>query len=171
MCCFKRKYIDWQIRKANVARKKRFPDMMSAHSVCVLFESKYVSDEVFAELNGLLKHKFKSVRYIVLRKKKDMQEYLSCVSAFSRKEVFWGKPSQSVVDNFLSQKDDLLIDLTLKESLPLKYLAGISGAECKCGLTKDDYALYDFEIRNLQSDSTIDLLKNMLKYLEMIKTK
>ena len=171
MCCFRRKYVDWRIRKVNVARSKRFPDMESSLSVCVLFRTKDVSDEAFAEMDGLLNRKFKTVRYVVLRQRKDLAEYLSGVTSFSRKDTFFGKPSQWIVDDFLSHKDDLLIDLTLKESLPLKYLVGVSAAACKCGLTKTGYGSYDFEIRNLQSVSSLDLLGCVLKYLEMIKNK
>ena len=53
---------------------------------------------------------------------------------FSNTELNWyGKPQGMVIDNFLSEDYDILIDLSLKKFYPLTYLAVASPAKFKVG--------------------------------------
>jgi len=81
------------------------------------------------------------------------------------------KPFEKIEENFLNGEYDLLIDLTTREILPLKYLLGISKALCRCGMKKKGYSFYDLEIDVSAKTKGTELLKQILYYLSTIKTK
>ncbi len=171
MYYFRRKYVNWQIRKANVLRTKEYVGLTNAKSVCVLFCAKDVTQETFTKIKNQLEHHFESIKFIAYQNDKNVIEYDGDVLNFSKKQTCFCKPEKRITDEFLTNHSDLLIDLTLKEKLPLKYLVAVSASKCKCGLSKECYDIYDVEIRKEETPSVGDLLSYILKYLEMIKTK
>ena len=66
---------------------------------------------------------------------------------FSNEELNWyGKPQGMVIDNFLKEDFDILIDLTLTKFYPLTYLAVASPSKFKVGRTRTDVDVFDFKI-------------------------
>ena len=167
----KRKYINWQIKSQKVKREKAFVDWQTAENVVVLMafdtqkntllesvlrklSEKNVSVWCYLPLKGFLRQDFEQVTYVNL----DSVSFLQ-------------KPNKIVTNKFLSQPADLLLDLTTKEILPMKYLAAISKATCRCGLKKEGYGFYDFEIDCKGKVQETELLEQILHYLSIIKTK
>ncbi len=92
---------------------------------------------------------------------------------YNRKDINWyGKPSGNYVNDFLKQEFDILIDLTLSDSYPTKYLAALSVAKFKVGKGgKDKDKIFDFMIK-LNNDTTLDEFISLLTlYLEIINKK
>ncbi|MBL7884451.1 MAG: hypothetical protein JNL69_10315, partial [Bacteroidia bacterium] len=49
---------------------------------------------------------------------------------FSLKELNWlGKPTSNIIDNFINEEYDLLIDLNIHDHFALKYIASLSKAK------------------------------------------
>lgn len=82
---------------------------------------------------------------------------------FSVKELNWfGKPSNMVVQNFMNEKYDLLIDLNINDHFPLKYISALSKAEFKVG----KYNEKDIEIFDMMIDS--DNTKTLKYFLRQV---
>lgn len=84
---------------------------------------------------------------------------------FSLKELNWmGKPSSVVINNFINEEWDLLIDLNVHDHFPLRYIASVSKAKFKVGKFKEeDENIYDMMI---DSDGT-KTLKYFLRQVDI----
>jgi hypothetical protein len=92
---------------------------------------------------------------------------------YDRKDINWyGKPSGNYVNEFLKQEFDILIDLTLVEFFPTKYISALSRAKFKVGKGgKDKEKIFDFMIK-LNDDTTLDeYISLVTHYLEIINKK
>lgn len=87
---------------------------------------------------------------------------------FSAKELNWfGKPSAVVVQNFINEEYDLLIDLNISNHFALKYIAALSKASFKVGkYNEKNTQLYDMMI---DSDNT-KTLKYFLRQVDIYLT-
>lgn len=84
---------------------------------------------------------------------------------FSSKEINWlGKPTTHIIDNFMNEEYDLLIDLNIHDHFPLKYIAALSQAKFKVGKYKEeDETIYDMMI---DADNT-QTLKYFLRQVDI----
>ncbi|MCW3085256.1 MAG: hypothetical protein JWP12_2622 [Bacteroidetes bacterium] len=87
---------------------------------------------------------------------------------FSHKEVNWfGKPTTHIIDNFIAEEFDLLIDLNIHDHFSLKYIAALSKAKFKAGKYKEeDESIYDMMI---DADNT-QTLKYFLRQVDIYIT-
>ena len=84
---------------------------------------------------------------------------------YSAKEMNWlGKPNSIVIQNFISEEFDLLIDLNVKNHFSLRYIAALSKARFKVG----KYAKHDEEIYDMMIDS--DNTKTVKYFLKQVDT-
>lgn len=82
---------------------------------------------------------------------------------FSQKEINWlGKPSAMVIQNFISEEYDVLLDLNIHDHFPLKYVAALSKATFKVG----KYSLQDVDIYDMMIDS--DNTKTLKYFLRQV---
>jgi len=82
---------------------------------------------------------------------------------FSQKELNWmGKPSGVVVQNFINEEYDLLIDLNVHDHFPLKYMCALSRARFKVG----KYSLADTDMYDMMIDA--DNTKTVKYFLRQI---
>lgn len=89
---------------------------------------------------------------------------------FSNKDLNWyGKPQGMVIDNFIKEDYDILIDLTLTKSYPLTYMAVASPAKFKVGRCRADISVFDLSI-DITKDQSLDaLIKEITHYLNRIE--
>lgn len=167
----KRKYINWQIRSQKVKRQKAFVDWSSASDVVVLLSLDSPNNKLIETILTMLQEKNVSLWCYIPTKDYIRQDFQSVTYIKSDSVSFFQKPNKIITNKFLAQPADLLLDLTTKEVLPTKYLAGISNATCRCGLKKPDYGFYDFEISSTGKMKEAELLEQILHYLSIIKTK
>ena len=87
---------------------------------------------------------------------------------FSAKELNWfGKPSSMVIQNFIAEEYDLLIDLNINDHFPLKYISALSKANFKVGkFNEKGVEIYDMMI---DSDNT-KTLKYFLRQVDIYLT-
>jgi hypothetical protein len=87
---------------------------------------------------------------------------------FSAKEINWfGKPTAMVVQNFINEEYDVLLDLNINDHFPLKYITALSKASFKVGkYNEKDIEIYDMMI---DSDNT-KTLKYFLRQVDLYIT-
>jgi hypothetical protein len=92
---------------------------------------------------------------------------------FSLKDLNWQlKPSGVIVENFIKEEYDILIDLNAKEHFPLFYISSLSHARYKVGSdTAKDTSIYDMLIGTAGEKGLKPLLRNMDTYLLMLNRK
>ncbi len=173
---WKRKYIDSNansfLKKNKKARDKRFMNWDDVESVVLLLDIEHINHALFSKLYQKVSEKKKVKVWCLIPKYDPRTGDSENVFFFDRKSIsFLEKPNKIIVGKFLAETFDVLIDLTRKESLPLKYLAEISMAHCKCGLEKPFYDFYDLKMSMSAGATEEQLLDQILFYLRTIKTK
>lgn len=136
-----KQYIFDYLRKRVPARSPRFPHMDSPLKVLVIYESDVL------ERNDALK----AIRQDLLRRQMDVtmwgfvekKEITSLVLPQSRilglaDYSLFGKPRDYVLKDLQAEHYDLLIDLTTRALLPLRYIALYADADFKAGLNLGD---------------------------------
>lgn len=89
---------------------------------------------------------------------------------FSSKEINWfGKPTTHIIDNFLEEEYDLLIDLNIHDHFPLKYISARSKAKFKVGKFKEgDESIYDMMIDADNTQTLKYFLRQIDTYITML---
>jgi hypothetical protein len=93
--------------------------------------------------------------------------------AFCLKDLNWYRiPHGNVVQNFIAEEHDILIDLSLRDHLPLQYIVAKSRARFKVGRLSDANAHFlDMMIDTAGANSLPQLIANIDRYLLMINAK
>lgn len=89
---------------------------------------------------------------------------------FSKKDINWFfKPIHTKVRDFIEKDFDILIDLSMKDSLPLKFISGLSVAHCRIGrFSEENKACYDIMIDLQKPLSLHDYILQIIHYLTVI---
>jgi hypothetical protein len=165
-----KKYIDFNIcqREKKNSRKKHFVNFQEASGIQLLLSSE--NEKEIGEIMKMLENK--RVSAWVFNPRENSLKNTVSLHLLTKKDIsILQKPSEKIEKKFLSETYDLLIDLTTHEILPLKYLLGISVAPCRCGMKKKGYPFYDLEIAAPAKTKGIELLKQILHYLNVIQAK
>jgi hypothetical protein len=107
---------------------------------------------------------------------KELPHYLHAklnFDALCQKDLNWYRiPHGNVVQNFIAEEYDILIDLTLRDHLPLQYIVAKSRARFKVGRLSDANAHFlDMMIDTAGANSLPQLISNIDRYLMMINAK
>ena len=82
------------------------------------------------------------------------------------------KPQSNAARDFMDMHFDILIDLSLQEVMPLKYMLALSKAHFKVGLQSDNKSEYLDMMINLKSDGTLnELISQVDHYLDELNKK
>lgn len=89
---------------------------------------------------------------------------------FSAKETNWfGKPTTHIIDNFIEENYDLLIDLNIHDHFSLKYITALSKAKFKVGKYKEeDENIYDMMIDADNTQTLKYFLRQVDTYISMM---
>lgn len=89
---------------------------------------------------------------------------------FTSKEINWlGKPTTHLIDNFINEEYDLLIDLNIHDHFALKYIAALSKAKFKVGKYKEeDESIYDMMIDADNTQTLKYFLRQIDTYITML---
>jgi hypothetical protein len=89
---------------------------------------------------------------------------------FSAKELNWlGKPSSAVIQNFINEEYDLLIDLNIRDHFPLKYISALSKATFKVGkFDENEAGIYDMMIDADNTKTVKYFLRQIDTYITML---
>lgn len=93
--------------------------------------------------------------------------------AFCQKDLNWYRvPHGNVVQNFIAEEFDVLMDLSLRDHLPVQYITAKSRARFKVGrLSTSNAHFLDMMIDTAGADSLPQLIANIDRYLMMINAK
>jgi hypothetical protein len=91
---------------------------------------------------------------------------------FSKRDLTWFyKPIHDKVKDFISRDFDLLIDLSLEDTFPLKYISGLSHALCRVGrFSEENTPYYDLMIDLKPAMTVDDYVVQIRHYLTIINT-
>ena len=161
-------------KSAKVKRQKKLYDFSSAKYVGVLCSPQdNVSTEHLKDFLYYLSQK--GIRYSVFGyfDGKVIPEnflYWKGMDFITRKDLnFFFIPKNPVVDKFVLEPFDMLINCTVTPYFPVEYMAQVSVAKCKVGIMREEESHYDLMI-DIQKNHTIEyFLKNLEKYLANIR--
>lgn len=161
----------------DLSRKVVTTNLEKANAVAMLY--KITTEEDYIKVNNFVKYlksEFGTKRVFFLGywddAKKD-PEFLHTkldFDFFSKKNLNWkGIPVGGNIDNFISDKFDILIDLNNYYNVPLRYLILKSCAKMKVGrYSQENEPFFDLMLANNETDFE-DYCNHLVKYLLMIK--
>ncbi len=132
---------------ASVKRSPAVCTLQEAESIGIIYNAtEYVSFEIIRNLVKDLTHESKKVTvlgYVDSKNLIDNYLYRKGFDFFSKNELNWYyKPVSPLVDQFISEPFDLLINLSLDDHYPIRYITSLSAARFKTGrYTTDDMCL------------------------------
>jgi hypothetical protein len=170
------KIADMLLRKksVNVKRQKMLHDFASAKYIGVLCSPQ---DEMSTEqLKDFLFYlSQKGIRYSVFGyfDGEDIPEnflYWKGMDFITRKDLsFFFIPKNPMVDKFVLEPFDMLINCSLTAYFPMEYIVQLSVAKCKVGIMRKGETCYDLMF-DIQKNHTIEyFLNNLDKYLSNIR--
>lgn len=152
---------------SSVVREKKVFNLDSAKTAGVLWviDQKESFDRMENELRnaGI---KTSGLCYFQSRKAVIPEE----INGFSRKQTrcFTEIPKTQVVEDFIHQKFDILIDLTGQKFFPMVYLTALSEATFKIGYAGNRINYFDWNIEFGEQPETNQLAEQILYYLKRI---
>jgi hypothetical protein len=161
---------------AKSIRNRTLINLRDARKIGILYSLDDVTDyDVVSEFVTRLQHDHKEVKALGFVKNKNLvSRFLPKLSYdfFSAKDVnLFYKPVDSKVRDFINREFDVLIDLSMKETLPLLYIAGCSMAQCRVGkFSEDNTACYDLMIDVGPTTLIKDFIDQIIHYLTIINS-
>lgn len=160
--------------KKRIAGKARRVSLHGAKSVGII--TVINSDEMFNQVlklkNDIENHgpNVEALAYLPAETAPNLNILPKQFATFSYKNTnIAGIPGGHEVAGFLGKEFDILIDLTLFENLPLRYILGMSKATIKAGLFCEDMVdIYDFMIKDDNVNDYGEYLNTMNNYLSKI---
>ena len=159
---------------AEMKRQKMLFDFASAKHVGVLCSP---HDELTTgQVKGFLRYlSQKGIKYSVFGyfDGKEIPEnflYWKEMDFITRQDInFFFIPKNTVVEKFIAEPFDLLINCSINHYFPMEYIAQLSKAKCKVGVKHENETYYDLMI-DIQKNKTVDFfLKNLEIYLSNLR--
>ena len=171
-------FLKKKIRKYNSSAKRiiKLKEFNDIKTVGVLFDAS--DEEKYRRAAHLIRHfrgLNKKVNAIGVIFAKEDPHYLDTTLSYNyikNKDVNWYYLPKSIfVDDFIKSEFDLLIDLNFDKIPSLRFITESSMSHCKVGLNQgDDDLIYDFMLEGIPPSDINMFLKQLLHYLELIKT-
>ena len=161
-------------KSARVKRQKMLYDFASAKYVGVVCSPQ--DEENTKHLRDFLYHLTqKGIQYSVFayfdgNEIPENYLYWKGLDFITRKDLdFFFIPKSQVVDKFINEPFDILINCTVAHYFPVEYISQLSVAKCKVGVMREDDSCYDLMI-DVKKNQTLEyFLKNLEKYLSNLK--
>jgi len=148
-------------------------NLESAHLIGVIFnatnQASYQKANNFVQTLTARGIKVQCVGYVDNKEQLTFFAGIKDMLFFSRKDhTWWGKPKDPAVTQFTEKQFDILIDLSLRESLPVQYIVGLSKSKMKVGKFMEN-GYYDMMI-DIRKQPTLDnYIIQLGTYLNMFK--
>jgi hypothetical protein len=136
-----REYTGRRVLNNHLQNDTRHPQVCTindAENIGIIYNAtEYVSFEIIRNLVKDLAHQSKKVTvlgYVDSKKLIDNYLYRKGFDFFSKNELNWYyKPVSSNIDEFIQEPFDLLINLSLEDYFPIRYITTLSAATFKTG--------------------------------------
>jgi hypothetical protein len=161
---------------SKVVRERRMINLKAVRKIGILYALDDIPIyETISEFVTQLQQDHKDVKALgFVRNKQMISRFLPKLSYdfFSSKDVNWFfKPIHTRVRDFIEKEFDILIDLSMIDSLPLKYISGLSMAHCRIGrFSEKNTICYDLMIDLTSTMSLQDYIKQIIHYLTVINS-
>jgi len=162
---------------AAINRKKETVNFEEAETIALIFDATNKEEfELIKKYIKKLKENKRKVRAIGFYDGKEEPTLMSSkleYDFFSRKQLKWYlKPNDPIVENFILEPFDLLINLSMNYKTPLLYVTALSRAKFKVGKEHPKYApYYDLMLKIEDSLGLQSFITTAEKYLMMIHPK
>ena len=176
---FKLKIASFGLKKKlkKAVRTRQTINLNNAKSIGIIYnDNEQKSNEIIKEFVSFLSKKDIQV-YVVefINKKIKSENYIKKkgFNHFSLNDINWFyKPKSIIVDEFINNDFDILIDLSLNNNCyPVKYINALSKAKFKVGKFYETPNFYDFMI-NIDNNNDLSFFIEQIKhYLSMINNK
>lgn len=161
-------------RAAKMHREKKFYNIESIKSLGVLFEN---TDDMYVVVNKMIKffmEKEIKISAIAFENIKNSNAEIaaqipSYTKIFTKSELTWyNKPNCEAVNNFISEKFDVMIDMSRSSEYVYKYVATMSMAKFKIGGMQ--YKNDPFDLILLEKSGEVAKFVNLIiNFLSTIK--
>ncbi len=168
----KERIFQYRLRK-QPERQAVFPKYDNVRSVLVLYESDFIEKNtvVKAIRDELLKQDKDVVLWGFCDKKEITSLVLPQSRIMGRRDInILGAPKEDIIADLQKRQYDLLIDLTQRPVLPLRYVAMYARADFRAGLNMEG-ATHELLINTPPQETPQFLFEQIVKYLKMIQTK
>jgi hypothetical protein len=156
-------------RLKDQSRNSVICNIESAQHIGIIYNAtEYVSFEIIRNLVRDLaqdSRKITVLGYVDSKKLIDHYLYRKGFDFFSRNDLNWySKPVSSVVNHFMTEPFDILINLSLEDYYPIRYITALSPATFKVGKYAPDELYLDFMIDIEKEKQTMkNLHKEIMK--------
>lgn len=176
-----KQYIFEYLRKKQEPRDPRFPHLDQPLKIMLIYESDYLerNDAIKTIRQDLLRRQMDVTMWGYVEKKEITTLILPQSRILGPNDYNWlGKPREDVLNDLQAEHYDILIDLTTRPLLPLRYLAMYTNADFKAGLNLGE-GLHDMllSLPDLAPDQEEDvaieaswLYQQIMSYLTTIKS-
>lgn len=133
----------------HTTREKRWGDYNKVKTILLLFESDYIEKNRYIHkiIDALIADGKKVSTWGFLDKKTGNTAITPAFRILDRRAVNWtGCPKEPFINELKSHEYNLLLDLTLRDSLPLQYVCLYANATIKTGMSRMKNNILDFEI-------------------------
>jgi len=161
----------------SVRRNKMFLNLEEAKTIGIVFdatenENFELVKKYITYLKGL-KKRVKAIGFFNMKETPPMAYSKLDYDFFSLKDLSWNNiPKNIYVKNFIDDQFDILLDLNIKDSFPLKYISTLSRAKFKVGKrSKWNSSTFDLMLDIDASKNLKYFLKNLDTYLFIINKK
>lgn len=165
-------YFRKEMKKIN--RTRKLTNLRVAKKIGILYNLDTVTDyDLISEFVTQLQHDRKEVKALGFVVNKNLiSRFLPKLSYdfFSMNDVNWFyKPAKQKLIDFIKNDFDLLIDLDMKDSLPLKYISGLSMSMCRIGrYSEGSTSCYDIMLNIKSSTPVSEFIRQITHYLTII---
>jgi len=166
---------NWKLKRSDLEKKRirKVYNLQSAKRITVLFDATEELDinlvKAFVSELSKGKDEVNALGYVNEKGKSLQHMSILHFDFFSQEELNWyGKPQGVVIDNFIKEDYDILIDLSLMEFYPLTYLAVASPSKFKVGRHREDVKVFDLMIDNKKNPGLESLITEITHYLNRI---
>jgi hypothetical protein len=159
---------------SHIHRSKKNCSIKTARSIGLLY---YLADEttyhtIESFIQSLNDNK-KKVRLICYTDAKIIPHYFIpklAQDVVTAKDLNWyRKPVKGFVEEFIAEEFDLLIDLSLHDNFPLRYIAALSAALLKVGRFDETHTeYYDLMIQSSEETTLAEFIDQIDHYLNML---
>ena len=161
----------------SLRRNKMFLNLEEAKTVGIVFDA--TENENFELVKKYitylkdLKKRVKAIGFFNMKDTPAMAYSKLEYDFFSLKDLAWNNiPKNIYVNNFIEDQFDILLDLNMKDSFPLKYVSSLSRAKFKVGKSsKWNSSIFDLMLDIDASKNLKYFLKNLDTYLFIINKK
>lgn len=165
------------LKKESASRARAIMNMDTAKSVGIIYNADNIEQvELVKEYIEFLRKKGKKVKSLGYVAQKELPGNIHTSidqQCFTMKDINWYyKPATNIINSFVKEEYDILLDLNITDSLPLEFVTTLSMGKCKVGkYSKKNESLYDIMIDTGEEKSLKYFLKNIDTYMDMLNKK